>query len=365
MAMIGATHVGESFFQKCYWAVKRARIKATNWEYWPTYVVYGPLYFYWCWLSIRSRSFFFFSAANPGIQYSGFVQEKKSDIYKIIPQQYYPRTRLCTPGEAVPMLMEELKNMGLTFPLIAKPDMGQKGIQVKLLKSEEDLAAYSRASQVNFLVQEYVSYEHEVGIFYYRIPGEERGHISGIVGKEFLTVTGDGRSSMLSLLQQDDRSLLQLPALKHTYGDFLNTVLAKDVSYVVVPYGNHSRGAKFIDLRHQITDQLTQAIDQVCQQIPGFYYGRLDIKFNCWEEMTAGKNFSIIELNGAGSEPTHMYDPANSIAYAWKEIHRHWRLLFTISTLNARQKRLLLMNTTEGIRMIRDHFKHLRQIVKV
>jgi hypothetical protein len=327
--------------------------------------VYGPLYIYWCWLSIKARSFFFFSAANPGIQYAGFVQEKKSDIYKLIPQRYYPQTILCTPGEPTSHLAHELKSKGLSFPLIAKPDMGQKGIQVKLLESEQELELYSRTSQVNFLLQEYIPYEQEVGIFYYRIPGEERGHVSGIVGKEFLTVIGDGKSSMASLVKQNDRFLLQLSALKRTYGKFLDTILAKDVSYVLVPYGNHARGAKFINLNHRITDALTRTIDNVCRQIPGFYYGRMDIKFNSWEELLEEERFSIIELNGAGSEPTHIYDPANSIFYAWKEIHKHWRLLYTISTLNVRRKRLFLMNTTDGIRMIRDHYKHLRRMAKV
>jgi len=110
-------HIQENIFQKSYWSLKKAKIKITNWEYWPAYLVYGPLYLYWCWLSVKARSFFFFSAANPGIQYSGFVQEKKSDIYKLIPQQYYPRTRLCTPGEPVDDIIRELKKEGLAFPL--------------------------------------------------------------------------------------------------------------------------------------------------------------------------------------------------------------------------------------------------------
>lgn len=359
------TGTRETLFQKLYWFLKKVKIKMTNWEYWPACLVYGPLYIYWCWLSMKARSFFFFSAANPGIQNAGFVQEKKSDIYKLIPQQYYPRTILCSPGEPVSSLMEELKIKGLTFPIMAKPDMGQKGIQVKLLKSEQELAAYSRTSQVDFLLQEYIPYEHEVGIFYYRIPGEERGHISGIVGKEFLTVTGDGRSSILSLLKRNDRSLLQLSALKHTHGDLLDVILSKAVSYVLVPYGNHSRGAKFIDLRYKITEELTQTIDTLCRQIPGFYYGRLDIKFNSWQEMLKGEKISIIELNGAGSEPTHMYDPANSIFYAWREIYKHWRLLYTISMLNVQRKRLFLMKTTDGVKMIKGHYRHLRQMAKV
>jgi hypothetical protein len=342
---------------------RKVKIRLTNWEYWPIHFVYGPLYVYWCWLSIKARSFFFFSAANPGIQYAGFVQERKSEIYKLIPRQYYPLTRLCTAEELV--AEQELEKEGLLFPLIAKPDVGERGMQVKLLHSRAELDTYASRSKVNFLLQEFISYQQEVGIFYYRIPGEEKGHISGIVAKEFLTVTGDGVSSIRSLLEREDRFLLQLQALEYTYGDFLNTVLADGAAYVLVPYGSHSRGAKFLDLSHMITEALSLSIDNVCRQIPGFYYGRLDVKFNSWKELSEGKNFSIIELNGAGSEPTHIYDPGHSLWYAWKEICRHWSLLYRISRLNARRKKLVLMSTGDGIRMIRTHARYLKNIAQV
>ncbi len=355
----------ENIFERTYWYLKKAKIRLRNWEYWPSHVVYAAPYLYWCWLSIKARSLFFFSAANPGIAYSGFVQEKKSDIYKLIPQQYYPRTILCKPGQPVAELITALKNGKLSFPVIAKPDMGEKGKQVKLLQSEEELNIYSSRSKVDFLLQEFVPYKQEAGIFYYRIPGEEKGHISGIVGKEFLAVTGDGKSSIRTLLKQEDRFLLQLSDLTFTYGDFLKTIPANGEKITLVPYGNHSRGARFINLNYRITDMLTRAIDSICQQIPGFYYGRLDIKFNSWEEMQEGKKFYIIELNGAGSEPTHIYDPANSLLYAWKEICKHWHILYKISRVNARQSDLSFMTTTAGIKMIREHYKHLKQMVRV
>lgn len=355
----------ENFFQKIYWSLKKIKIRITNWEYWPMHLLYGPLYLYWCWLSMKAGSFFFFSAANPGIAYSGFVQECKSDIYKLIPAQYYPRTRLCEPGAPATGFMKQLKKEGFSFPLIAKPDMGEKGIQVKLLQSEEELSLYKSRSKVNFLVQEFIPYKQEVGIFYYRIPGEENGHLSGIVGKELLTVTGDGKSSIRSLLKKEDRSLLQLSALKYTYGSFLDTIVEEKAVRMLVPYGNHSRGAKFLNLGYKITSELTQAIDYVCKQIPGFYYGRLDIKFNSWEALSKGKDFSIIEVNGAGSAPTHIYDPSHSLWYAWKEICRHWHLLYTISTLNMQHKKLPLMSTSDGIKMLKAHYQYLKKIQQV
>lgn len=342
--------------------VKRVSIRFGHWEYWPSYLIYFPVYFYWLWLSIKARSFFFFSAANPSIHHSGFAQERKSDIYSIIPQQYYPRTLLCEAGADGHKLHKLMAAKNIRFPIIAKPDIGERGVQVKLLHSASELKDYGNKSKVAFLIQEFISYEHEVGIFYYRIPGENSGHISGIVGKEFLTVTGDGVTSIEGLLKINKRYLLQLPALRFTYGSFLDTVLEAGKEHVLVPYGNHSRGSKFIDESWRITDALSVAVDRICQQIPGFYYGRLDIKFRSWDTLLEGKELSIIELNGAGSEPTHIYDPSHSLLFAWKEVCRHWKLLFQISRLNAKQKGLQLMTFSDGVKMQQDRRRYLKLI---
>jgi hypothetical protein len=236
---------------------------------------------------------------------------------------------------------------------------------VSLLQTAAELEDYCRRSRVDFLVQEYVPYEEEAGIFYVRIPGEAKGRITGIVGKEFLSVTGDGKSTIRRLLQRTPRFLLQMPALTAKYGDGLQEVLAEGVSRTLVPYGNHCRGAKFVDWSDRITEQLTTVIDGICKQIPDFYYGRMDLKFAAWEDLLQGRHFSIIELNGAGSEPTHIYDPRHSLFFAWKEIIRHWRLLHQVSLANAKKRNIPLMTTKDGLKMLRDHTRYLKLIEEI
>lgn len=341
---------------------RKASIRTFNWEYWPFQLVYAPVMWYWCWLSLKARSLFFFSAANPMILNSGFAMGKKSSIYALMPGEFYPKTLLFKAEHEMGMLKKKLEWKGMNFPLIAKPDIGERGVKVKLLENDQQLNSYLAVNQVDFLLQEYIDYELEAGIFYYRIPGERKGQLSGIVSKEFLKVRGDGKSTIEMLLKKEDRSYLQLEALKKVYGKDLNQVLPDGVSLELVPYGSHNRGAKFVDQSFRINEQLRTVIDQLCQRIPEFYYGRLDIKFKSWEDLYAGKHFMVIEINGAASEPTHMYDPVHSVFFAWKEIIRHWKLLYQISLLNARRKELILMGNVEGFRMIKAHMAHLKMM---
>ncbi|MBD0280520.1 MAG: D-alanine--D-alanine ligase [Flavisolibacter sp.] len=335
-------------------------IRLMHWEYWPFHVVYGFLYPYWFWLCLKARSFFFFNTANPTVKNGGFLMESKHEIYDLIPPHFYPKTLFFkndTPPEEV---WQKLSPSNFSFPLIGKPDIGMRGLAVKQLNSIQELNEYISTSKVDFLIQEFVSYPMEAGIFYYRFPGEKKGKISGIVSKEFLTVEGDGVSTIYELLQKDKRSILQLESLTKACNETLHIVLKKGEQKVLVPYGNHARGAKFLDASNRIDAQLETTIDSICQQIDRFYYGRLDIRFNSWEELKEGKNFSIIELNGAGSEPTHIYDPEHSIFFAWKEIIRHFNILYRISKLNHHPQKLPYLNFSAGVQMFRENAQYLK-----
>ncbi|HZE82845.1 MAG TPA: hypothetical protein VE035_00990 [Puia sp.] len=326
-------------------------IKLFHWEYWSFNTIYIPIYIVWIGLCIRARSFFFFAAANPAIRNGGFLNESKKDISPMIPAAFHPRTLFFSLPANAGLVIQQLREKGFSFPLIGKPDIGGRGRGVKALSNEEELEQYVKKAFVDFHIQEFVAYRNEAGIFYYRYPGEERGRLSGIVRKEFLTVKGDGRSSISELLRKDKRAILQLDSLAFAHGDLLDTVLPASEERILVPYGNHARGARFADDSHLIDEELTLTIDEICRQIPQFYFGRLDIRYNTWEELRQGKNFAIIEVNGAGSEPTHIYD--HSLLFAWKEIIRHWVILWRISRINHRRG-FRYLTVKEGIRMFRE-----------
>ena len=149
-------------------------VRLLHWEYWPFHLVYGPIYLYWFWLCLRARSFFFFNAANPSIRNGGFLMERKKEIYDILPKQYYPHTVLITAGTAAEKILSVIQEEKFEFPLIAKPDIGMRGLSVQKIESMHELLIYAAQSRVDFLVQSYVPWENEVGIFYYRYPDAQR-----------------------------------------------------------------------------------------------------------------------------------------------------------------------------------------------
>lgn len=311
--------------------------KVTHWEYWPLWAVYYPLFPVWLYFSIKARSFFFFNATNPLVKNGGMAMESKKEIYDMIPERYIPETLFVGKEEPVHQVFRRVNSSGITFPFIAKPDVGMKAFGVSKIKDLDELETYLKNSPEDFLVQELIEYQKEVGIFYVRFPNERKGRITGMVSKEFLSIIGDGQSTMETLIKQNPRSHFQLNALRKRFGKQLKTVLAQGEHFVLVPYGSHTRGAKFVDFSNHINKELEKVIDGICTQIPEFYYGRLDVLYNTLDELSSGKNFSVIEINGAGAEATHIYDPRHSIFFAWREITRHWGYMNKIGIMNRRR----------------------------
>lgn len=334
-------------------------IKLTNWEYWSFEAVYYPIVFYYAWLAFKARNLCFFNAANPSIQYGGFLMESKWDIHQLLPPAFTPATLLVTKEETISSVIK--KAGPIAFPFICKPDNGSRGRGVAVIHNEEELEAYHHQCPVDYLIQEKVNYENEAGIFYVRIPGEDSGRITGIVEKKFLSVTGDGIKTVRQLVMENKRYLLQVDALNIMLGNQMNDVPGKKEKRVLVPFGNHARGCLFLDSTYRANENLNSVMDIVCKQIKGFYYGRIDIRFKSWEKLEKGEDFAIIELNGSGSEPTHIYDPGHSIFKAWKEIMKHWKWMYLVSITNHRNGTRYLKNS-EAKKMFRENAAYEKKL---
>ncbi|MBX9599846.1 MAG: VTT domain-containing protein [Bryobacteraceae bacterium] len=305
-----------------------------RWEFWPSWAAYLPLTPYFLWLGWKHRSATVFTLSNPGIESGGLVGESKSEIL---------RRLACVPGLVPPFHLlpasagfAERAALALQlggFPIVLKPDTGERGAGVRVIRDVAELRDYLREHPEDVIAQEYAP-GHEFGILYARDPDEPKGRIVSITSKVFPAVTGDGKRTLAELILDDDRAVCLGSWYLKVHGQDSGRVPAPGESVQLVEVGSHSRGTVFLDGFAIWTQALEHAIDRAAKAHPGFYLGRFDIRAPSIEALKAGHSFRVIELNGVSSEPAHIYDPAVSIVAAYAALMRHWRMAFEFGAKN-------------------------------
>lgn len=322
-------------------------IKILNWEYWPWRIFYIPIIFYYLWLSLKSRSLFFFFNVNPGIESGGMLIESKKNILDLLPNNLIPKTLLFIHPISKEDVIEGMFSNTMHFPIIIKPDYGERGWRVEKIEDSNELGNYVKTNRTNILVQEFIDYPIELGVFYIRYPDKDHGQITSVVKKELLFVTGDGNNNIEELIKRNSRALVYFKNIKKRHPDLMNYIPNNGEKIELISIANHCRGATFVDGNYLINPFLMNVIDQISKDIKGFYYGRFDIRCSSIEDLNEGKNFKILELNGAKSEPAHIYQPGFSIKQAYKVMIYHWNAMFNIARINTKRG-ILLPSFNEG-----------------
>jgi len=299
-------------------------------------MVYIPIFIYWLYCGLKARAIFYFSAANPGIRYGGLIGSSKKQILDLIPEKYLPVSVFIQNGTSESQVFENVENAGLSYPLIAKPDVGERGWHVAFIRNSKDMSDYLDHINQDFILQEYLDMPFEAGIFYYRFPDKEYGTVSSVVVKEMLSITGDGQSTFLQLIYQKPRARFQLKKLEKKFENELDVVLLAGETRLLEPIGNHSRGTAFLNGNSLINQNLIDVFDKLSKQIDGFYYGRFDVRCKDEHALYSG-DFKIMELNGAASEPAHIYAPDYPLVKGYRSLFHHWRVLYKISRINHRK----------------------------
>ncbi len=293
-----------------------------------------PYAFY---LAYKAKHLAFFSAANPCIKSSGNGTESKYETILLVPEKHRPKSVLIKPNTDFEIVCKNIQEQKINFPLIAKPDIGFRGLLVEKIASKDALKNYLEKYAIDIIIQEFLDYENECGIFYHRNPKNDSGKITSLTLKRFLSVTGDGTSTLKELILADERAKLYIELFSKIHQDKLTEIPVKNKVIKLTAIGNHSKGTQFINGNHLISDKLTTTFDKLSKSIPGWYYGRIDLKYNTFEELEEGINFKILEINGIIAEPTHIYDSQNyTYLKALKAIRTHWKSLFTIAITNHR-----------------------------
>ncbi|MBE0423943.1 MAG: D-alanine--D-alanine ligase [Lutibacter sp.] len=338
--------------------------KITNWEFWPSFMFYVPLLPYAFYLAIKARSFGFFSAVNPGMEGSGHGLESKYKTIQLLPSNYCPNTIYIKKDENIQDILLKITKKNIEFPLIIKPDIGFRGLLVTKIKNEIELSVYlKKYNSINLIIQEFVDYKHECGLFYHRIPGEKAGKITSVTLKKYLTVFGDGHSTLLELIVNNERAKLYSDYISEINKDRLQMIPTLNEEVVLNIIGNHSKGTQFINGNHLINNELTHFLDNLNTKIEGWYYGRIDVKYNNYEELLKGENLKIIEVNGVISEPTHIYDPSKGSYFtALNSIKNHWKLIYLIGVKNKKLKKGNYTNLSYLIAVYFTYKKYLKKV---
>ncbi len=312
--------------------------RLTRWEFWPRWAFYPPIALYIGWLALKHRSLTLFTAVNPAIPGGGFVGESKAHILTGL--RHAPdrvaRWRLL-PAASPPIRLAALEQFmaeaALDWPVVLKPDVGERGGGVAIVRSAEQARRYLGGTDEPILAQEFVA-GVEFGVFYYRIPGQPRGQIFAITDKRFPAVTGDGRATLEELILRDDRAVSMAPFFLSLHADRLDEVPPLGLSIPLVELGTHSRGSAFFDGEWVRTPELEAAIDELSRPYQGFWFGRYDLKAPTSEALREGRDFKVLELNGATAEATSIYDPKNRLRDAYRTLAKQWSILFEIAEKN-------------------------------
>jgi membrane protein DedA with SNARE-associated domain len=313
----------------------------THWEFWPPQLFYAPIIVYVGWLALRHRSLVGVTAVNPGIPTGGLIGESKSQILDSLDSSTgfltpYLMLRTSTSAEARERAaLAFAQGEGGGYPIVLKPDVGQRGSGVTIVRSGEELAALARGLEIDHMLQRYVPGE-EFGLFYLRESGAKRGRIFSITSKVMPEVVGDGVHTLEQLILMGERSVAAAVHYLRAQSQRLEEVLAPGERLQLVEIGTHCRGAIFLDGDQLRTPELEAQIERLARSFEGFHFGRFDVRAPSAAALSAGEGFQVLELNGMTAEATHIYDPAHGIFFAYRVLFEQWRLAFEIASANRR-----------------------------
>lgn len=319
-------------------------------EYWPRILIYRPV-LWWGVKRMFRKGLQPLTAVNPGYAYDGGVQdESKSDLniklgdgdspaesvlHCVLIDEVSTEARYQSARDAI----ERDHELG-EYPMIAKPNKGERGRAVKLLKDEHDLESYCEISNEPFILQRFHEGPDEVGVLWMRhtesITNPDydgpTGFIYAITIKHFPNLRGDGNRTLRRLILAHPRHRAQPAVFFEHNRSRLGWVPMNGEKVVLGIAGNHAQGAKFTDGADLITPALTARMNSIIDSFDeragrGFDIGRFDLRCESLDQLSKGTGFGIVELNGLTSEPTNLYDPNRSLFWAWDMLLGYWKHL--------------------------------------
>jgi hypothetical protein len=314
--------------------VKDILYRFSHWETWHHHAKYIPISPVWLWYCIRSRNPWFFTGSNPTLTFGGFEGEGKREMYEQLPPGSYPNSIYINPTTAFKDVEAQLSVSGIRYPLIVKPDVGMMGFMVRKISSPDQLEKYHQTLGIDYIIQDLADYPIEIAAFYYRMPNESRGTISGLLVKQPAHVVGNGSADLWKLIENNTHVRFKKEHMMLKHRSRLHEVIPYGEIFYLSISSNRSQAGIVRGIDHEIDEPLLKILDSWSLYRGNFFYGRYDIKCASVQSLKEGKDFVILEFNGAGAGIQHIVGNHYSLVKAMQIILRHWKMLFRISLYN-------------------------------
>ena len=335
-------------------------------EFWPQFIFYAPLVPYLVYLAVRHRSATVFTAVNPAIPNGGgVVGEPKTALCNALAESGAPvlPATLITPDTHPDTRLAALRRIFDDpdipiegYPVVLKPDAGQRGFGVRVVRNDDQALAYLERTTTAVQAQQLSTLENEVGILWSRIPqngasksnavvdvDDLQGEIVSITRKTFPVIEGDGEQTIEQLIWDHPRFRMQAKTFVNRWSSHRDSILSEGAVLRLAHSGNHAQGAMFTDGADLITPELSEAIERIARAYRDpntgarLDFGRFDLRYTNDEELKTGRGFQIIEINGVMSESTNMYDPSRSVFWMYRVLFAQWRRIYALGALRRAQ----------------------------
>lgn len=292
---------------------------------------YLPLFLVFLYRGLKNRDLFFFTNVNRRLDaFGGLFFDSKQVIDKKIPIAYRAEHILVEKGQSL-----DIKDLKFTWPIIIKPDQGERGRGVMKINSPQEFHNYFKTpAKEDLLIQPFIDWGKEYGVFMAINPINLKYEILSLTEKKYYSVTGNGLLSIDQLIKNDNRGVVFYDEIISRYIYDLNYIPEKGKTIVLHTQGNHSKGTEFIDISDQVSGSMIRSFGNFLKGLDGFEYGRLDIKCNSFEDLESFNQLKVIEFNGLAAEPISIYDSRIGYFNSLKFLLKHWNRLEEISKFN-------------------------------
>lgn len=326
-----------------------------HFEFWPSWTIHLPMYLLGIYWGIRLRNLNFFGAVNPAMENGGLFNYSKYDSMLGFYEENIPKSFLSHPPHKKDHLLEKAMEKGIRYPFILKPNIGERGRGVQKITNQIDLELYlEKFKNESIILQEFISKKEEYGVFIIKNPETGQINIPSITQKISLQVIGNGNDSVFDLALNHPRVKRYIHEIPN---ELLNTIPEKNKILQLSHKGNHCKGAQFLDRSDLISPEILMAFEQICRPISDFYYGRLDVKVNSAADLRDAFAVSILEVNGANSEPIHIYAPGNSYLQSLRILSGYFADMAKIAKFN-----MNLMDIKPSLSDLQRSFKSYKSL---